>query len=147
MISNEKVNPSCPMDALLRLLMGPWTTYILWCLYSRGPLRFGDLRRAIPDISAKVLTERLRMLVMAGLVDRDYKPAIPPQVSYSLTEKGRELHGVLDHLNALARKWANDTAAQAFDAQPAAQIAAITSLPSPPPRPLTSQAGALIDRK
>jgi hypothetical protein len=68
-------------------------------------------------------------------------------VSYSLTEKGRELHGVLDHLNALARKWANDTAAQAFDAQPAAQIAAITSLPSPPPRPLTSQAGALIDRK
>ena len=121
MVSNEKGNPTCPMDALLRLLMGPWTTYILWCLYSRGPLRFGDLRRAMPDISAKVLTERLRMLATAELVERDYKPAIPPQVSYSLTEKGHELHAVLDHLNALARRWATDTSTRASEAQVAAQ--------------------------
>ena len=52
----------CPLDSLLRLLMGPWTTYILWVLTSNGPTRFGELKRKVPGISAKVLTERLRML-------------------------------------------------------------------------------------
>ena len=52
----------CPMDSLLRLLMGPWTTYILWVLRSNGPTRFGELKRKVPGVSAKVLTERLRML-------------------------------------------------------------------------------------
>ena len=113
------MSATCPMDAMLRLLMGPWTTYILWCLYSQGAHRFGDLKRAIPDISAKVLTERLRMLETAELVHREYKPSIPPQVSYSLTAKGHELHDVLDHLNTLARKWAHDdrTSAPADEAR------------------------------
>ena len=57
----------CPMDSLLRTLMGPWTTYILWILRSEGPTRFGELKRKVPGISAKVLTERLRMLEAAGL--------------------------------------------------------------------------------
>ena len=49
----------CPMDALLRLLMGPWTTYILWVLRTTNePVRFGELKRRVPGISAKVLTER-----------------------------------------------------------------------------------------
>ena len=93
------------MDALLRLLMGPWTTYILWLLYSNKVLRFGQLKRFMPDVSAKVLTERLRMLETADLVHRDYHPSIPPQVSYSLTEKGLDLQNVLEGLNGLARKW------------------------------------------
>ena len=46
----------CPMDALLRLLMGPWTTYILWVLRTTNePVRFGELKRRVPGISAKVL--------------------------------------------------------------------------------------------
>jgi len=93
------------MDALLRLLMGPWTTYILWLLYSNKVLRFGQLKRFMTDVSAKVLTERLRMLEAADLVHRDYQPSIPPQVSYSLTEKGQDLQNVLEGLNVLARKW------------------------------------------
>jgi DNA-binding HxlR family transcriptional regulator len=121
-IMTKNMSTACPMDALLRLLMGPWTTYILWCLYSQGPHRFGELKRAIPDISAKVLTERLRMLEAAELVDRDYKPSIPPQVSYSLTAKGHELHQVLDHLNKLARKWAEGSATQAIN--PAQEVRA-----------------------
>src|SRR5207249_7933077 len=48
---------ACPMDRLLRLLTGPWTTYILWVLRSNGPTRFGELKRRVPGVSAKMLTE------------------------------------------------------------------------------------------
>jgi len=106
------------MDALLRLLMGPWTTYILWLLYSNGVLRFGQLKRFMPDVSAKVLTERLRMLEQAKLVHRDYVPSIPPQVSYSLTEKGQDLQNVLEGLNVLAVKWSAEDMAAAEAAAP-----------------------------
>ncbi|WP_437558292.1 winged helix-turn-helix transcriptional regulator [Acidithiobacillus sulfuriphilus] len=97
---------SCPMDALLRLLMGPWTTYILWVLRNQGPLRFGALQRAVGKISARVLTERLRLLEEAGIIYRDYRPTVPPEVSYGLTERGQELGNVLDGLDQLARRWA-----------------------------------------
>ena len=49
------------MDSLLRLLMGPWTTYIIYVLRTNGPTRFGELKRKVTGVSAKVLTERLRM--------------------------------------------------------------------------------------
>ena len=97
-------NP-CAVGALLKVLEGPWTTYILWILSSQGPQRFGQLRRAIGGISAKVLTERLRLLEAEGIVHRDYRPTIPPEVTYSLTERGRELAHVLDALDAVARRW------------------------------------------
>src|SRR3546814_13142011 len=71
--------PTCPVDAVLRLLMGPWTTYILYVLRTQGPRRFGELKREVTGISAKVLTERLRMLEEAKLVRRDYQATIPPQ--------------------------------------------------------------------
>ena len=90
----------CPMDSLLRLLMGPWTTYILWVLHSNGPTRFGELKRRVAGISAKMLTERLRMLEEAGMVLRDHQPTVPPQVTYSLTPRGQELRLVLDELLA-----------------------------------------------
>src|SRR5262245_57013699 len=108
----------CPMDSLLRLLMGPWTTYILWVLRSNGPTRFGELRRRVAGVSAKVLTERLRMLADAGVVRRDHEPTIPPQVTYSLTDRGEELKQVLDQLNAVALRWrAADEAAAATAAE------------------------------
>lgn len=96
---------ACPMDSLLKLLMGPWTTYILWVLENEGALRFGELKSRISGISSKVLTERLRMLEGAGLVHRDYTPSIPPAVSYSLTPRGHELKSVLRGLDALAQRW------------------------------------------
>ena len=61
----------CPMDALLRLLMGPWTTYILWALRQNGVMRFGAIRRTVQGVSAKVLTERLRMLEKAYTEKQD----------------------------------------------------------------------------
>jgi DNA-binding HxlR family transcriptional regulator len=107
-----KIHTECPMDGLLRQLMGPWTTYILWLLRSQGGLRFGALKAQMPGISSKVLTERLRQLEGAGLVHRDYQPTIPPAVTYSLTERGSELNGVLDGLGHIAMKWAAEDAAR-----------------------------------
>ena len=103
----------CPMDAILRLLMGPWTTYILWVLCSNGPTRFGELKRRVPGISGKMLTERLRMLEQAGVIFRHYTPTIPPQVTYGLTARGSELRAVLDDLNAVGRRWQEEDRASA----------------------------------
>jgi len=63
----QKTPPACPMDSILRLLMGPWTSYIIWVLSDQGPQRFGALKRAVPGISTRMLTERLRMLQGAGV--------------------------------------------------------------------------------
>lgn len=104
---------ACPVDAVLRLLMGPWTTYILYTLRSQGPRRFGELKRDIAGISAKVLTERLRMLEEARLVHRDYQATIPPQVTYSLAPRGAELNPMLDALRDIALRWQAEDRAHA----------------------------------
>ncbi|MHB1668019.1 MAG: winged helix-turn-helix transcriptional regulator [Thiomonas sp.] len=105
---SSETTVECPMNALLRILMGPWTSYILWTLRQQGPQRFGVLKRLIPGISSRVLTERLRMLGDAGVVHREPLMTIPPQVTYSLTQRGAELSPVLDALDALARKWSEE---------------------------------------
>lgn len=109
-IAAGNVPGKCPMDELLRTLMGPWTTYILWLLESQGQLRFGEIKSRMPAISSKVLTERLRHLEAAGLVSRDYKPTIPPAVTYALTKRGHELKDVTGGISAIAMKWRDEDA-------------------------------------
>jgi len=104
-MDDERHTVSCPMDFILRILMGPWTTYILYTLGEHGPQRFGELKRRVTGVSAKMLTERLRSLEQAELISRHYEPTIPPKVTYALTARGRELGGVLDQLSALGSKW------------------------------------------
>jgi DNA-binding HxlR family transcriptional regulator len=93
------------MDSLLRLLMGQWTCYILWMLCTNGPMRFGGLKRSIPGLSSKVLTERLRMLEDSRILFREHQPSIPPQVTYGLTHRGQELVTALDELFEIAKRW------------------------------------------
>ncbi|PZQ44930.1 MAG: transcriptional regulator [Micavibrio aeruginosavorus] len=93
------------MDKTLKMLMGPWTTYILWLLHSNGAQRFGQLKKQMPSISAKMLTERLKMLVEAGILIRTQEQTIPPKVSYELSLRGRELNKVLEGLHDLAIRW------------------------------------------
>ena len=96
---------SCPLEVLLKQLAGQWTLYILWVLNTNGPLRFGELRRKVDGISTKVLTDRLRMLESIEIIHRHHEPTIPPQVTYSLTKRGKELSGALEHLYELAVRW------------------------------------------
>jgi len=96
---------SCPMDFILRILMGPWTTYVVYNLRTYGPQRFGELKRRVGNVSAKMLTERLRTLENAGLIRREYEATIPPKVTYSLTQRGHELDQVLDKLAEIGLRW------------------------------------------
>jgi hypothetical protein len=63
--------------------------------------RFGVLRRQIEGISARVLTERLRLLEQRGFVYRDYKPTIPPAVTYGITKRMKDISRVLNELERL----------------------------------------------
>lgn len=103
----------CPVDALLRRISGPWTTYILWMLRNHGILRYGEIRKLMPDISPKMLAERLKQLEADGLVSRDHRPTIPPTVYYSLTARGVQLKATLDALGAVAMRWQAEDAGSA----------------------------------
>lgn len=96
---------SCPVDAVLKLLAGPWTTHVLWVLQTQGTQRFGVLKRAIPGISSRLLTERLRRLEGAGFVERSVVPTIPPQVSYCLSPRGKRLGELLAQLQPMVAEW------------------------------------------
>ena len=109
--SHEGGGAACPMDYILRMLMGPWTTYIVYNLRTYGPQRFGELKRRVAGISAKMLTERLRTLEGAGLIKRDYEATIPPKVTYSLTARGHELDDVLGKLAEIGMRWEAEDAA------------------------------------
>jgi DNA-binding HxlR family transcriptional regulator len=103
--SDTAILRGCPLDRVFRLLSGEWTTHILWVLSNNGPTRHGELRRLIEGISSKVLTDRLRMLEVEGIVFRDYEPTIPPKVTYGLTELGRDVDEALRAISDVARRW------------------------------------------
>ena len=101
---------ACPFHNLLEVLARPWTMHILWTLSTQGPTRFGELRRQVAGISSRVLTKRLRILEQEGFVFRDYKPTIPPAVTYGITSRMKDISKVLDELNDLAKKWQQEDA-------------------------------------
>ena len=82
--------PGCPMSACMSLLGGIWTPEIIWNL-SDGQRRFSELRRAMPVISAKVLSARLKDLEARGVLSRSVLATTPPSVEYVLTDLGEEL--------------------------------------------------------
>lgn len=82
---------TCGLDATLRVIAGKWKPLILYFLAQDGPTRYGELRRAVRDVSDKVLIQQLKELEADGLVKRtDYKE-VPPRVDYSLTPLGQSL--------------------------------------------------------
>jgi len=92
----------CPLQAALKFLSGAWTAEILWYLREE-PRRFGDLRRDLATVSAKVLTSRLRQLEKWGVVNREVIPSSPPTVEYGLTALGKKFHPILDAMAEVSR--------------------------------------------
>jgi DNA-binding HxlR family transcriptional regulator len=83
----------CPLDAALEFLASRWVPKILWYL-CEGPMRFGELRRALGPVSSKVLTARLREMEADGVLIRTVLDTSPPQVEYRLTKLGLEFRPV-----------------------------------------------------
>jgi DNA-binding HxlR family transcriptional regulator len=95
-VNNDRKTYYCPVEVTLDLIGGKWKPLILWHLKERDVLRNGELRRLIPAITQKMLTQQLRQLEADGLVHRDQYPGVPPRVEYSLTAYGGELQAMLD---------------------------------------------------
>ncbi len=92
----------CPLKTALKFLSGAWTAEILWYL-KEEPRRFGDLRRDLVSVSAKVLTARLRQLEEWGVITRTVVPSSPPTVEYALTNLGEKFHPILDAMAEVSR--------------------------------------------
>jgi DNA-binding HxlR family transcriptional regulator len=88
----------------VELIGGRWTGAIIQLLMP-GRMRFAELRAAIPDISDRMLSERLRELEAEGVVHRHVVPETPVRVEYELTEKGRALEQALAAVGKWAERW------------------------------------------
>lgn len=89
---------SCPIRDVLGKLGDKWTMLILITLKANGTMRFGDIQKAIGDISQRMLTVTLRSLETDGLIVRKVYAEVPPRVEYSLTETGGSL---MPHIESL----------------------------------------------
>ncbi len=85
----------CPVDAGLALMAGKWKPRILWKLYRYQTVRFGQLKRLLPDITDKMLTQQLRELETDGLITRKVYPVVPPKVEYTFSAFGKTLEPVI----------------------------------------------------
>lgn len=91
----EKIaNENCPVAATLHLIGGKYKALLLWHL-SGKVLRFNELRRLVPEATAKMLTQQLRELERDGLILRRVYPVVPPKVEYSLSARGESLFPIL----------------------------------------------------
>lgn len=95
---------TCPIKFVVGLLGNKWSILVLQELF-KGPRRTSDFLKALPGISTKTLTVRLRELESHGLVAREVFAEIPPRVEYSLTEKGYEFRPVLMSMYDLGSHW------------------------------------------
>lgn len=85
---------TCPVEVTLELISGKWKPLIIWKL-SQQTLRFGELERLAPNATRKMITQQLRDLEKAGIIDRVVYAQVPPKVEYSLTDIGKSLLPVM----------------------------------------------------
>lgn len=87
----------CGVAVTLELIGGKWKGVILWHL-THKTLRFSQLKRRLPGVTQKMLTQQLRDLEANGLINRHVFAEVPPRVEYSLTEQGRTLQPLLQEM-------------------------------------------------
>src|SRR6187551_1527472 len=104
-IQEEGQGAVCPhFHHAIELIGKRWTGAIV-CALTERPMRYAELRKAVPGLSDRLLSQRLRELEEEGLVERQVEAGTPVRVIYSLTEAGQELDPVLSELQTWARRW------------------------------------------
>ncbi len=91
-----------PVEATLEVIGGKWKVVIL-CHLTKGTKRTSELKRSMPGITQKMLTQQLRELEDDGVIQRKVYNQVPPKVEYSLTDYGWSLESILDSLCFLGR--------------------------------------------
>ena len=110
--------PGCSVEAAISLIDGKWKCVILFQLLD-GTSRFNEIRRRIPAVTQRTLTNQLRELEMDGLIVRNVYAQVPPKVEYHLSELGLSMTPVLNEL----KKW-GDANISRFGKAPASSLAA-----------------------
>lgn len=105
---------SCPIAYTLSVVGGKWNWLLLYKLFQHGTLRYSELRRLLPPITHKMLSQQLKELAAGELIRRNEYPQVPPKVEYSLTAKGETLIPVLQQMS----QWGRDNRPQAEDFRP-----------------------------
>jgi len=113
----------------VELIGGRWTGAVIQLLF-HGRMRFAELRAGIPDISDRMLSERLRELESEGIVARIVVPETPVRVEYELTEKGRALEHALSAVGKWAERWVSESACGSRASTPAGRQSARSSRPA-----------------
>ena len=109
MARHADTDPSlCPLfHAAIELIGRKWTGAIIYLLL-KSRRRFAELRDAIPEITDRMLSERLQELEQEGVVERTVIPETPVRVEYSLTKKGRALADAINAVGEWAHKWSGN---------------------------------------
>ena len=89
----------CKVDDALSILSGKWKVSILLTLIYQGPMRYGELKRALPNTTPKMLSSQLKELEDEGLILREEFAEIPPKVIYSMTDYGMSIEPILSQLH------------------------------------------------
>ncbi len=98
----------CPVEQTARIIGNRWTPLIVRDL-ADGCRRFSELERSLGGISPKTLSERLKRMEEAGVVDRHCFAEVPPRVEYSLTEKGYALLPVIESMRTFGASWLSNS--------------------------------------
>jgi DNA-binding HxlR family transcriptional regulator len=101
-VSKKEIS-ECPIDAMLSVIDGRWKGTILWRL-SEGPMRTSELLRTIPGITERMLIRHLKDLVRDGILERERETGAHPRVFYSISEYGKTMLPVLEHICTWGRK-------------------------------------------
>jgi DNA-binding HxlR family transcriptional regulator len=104
-MENKKYN--CFFQLSTDIIGGKWKSMVLWAL-KKDVKRNGELKRLIPAISQKMLTQQLRELEDVGIVERIVYPVIPPKVEYKLTTSGKKLIPILQDLHDWGKEYAHE---------------------------------------
>jgi DNA-binding HxlR family transcriptional regulator len=96
----------CPLlHEAVELIGKRWSGAIIVVLMEGGPSRFSEIAQAIPQISDRLLSERMKELEARGIVERRVNPESPARVEYALTDMGWELAPTLKQLKSWSHRW------------------------------------------
>lgn len=100
----REYNGPCPVERVIQVFAGKWKPAVLFNLEQHGTLRFSELRRHIPEVTQRMLTQQLRELERDGLVTRTHHAQIPPRVEYTSTKLALSLASSFQAIEAWGKK-------------------------------------------